>query len=138
VSVALLLDTHAWIWFAAGDRRMKPRIAALIQDARKVGALFVSPITIWEIGMLVSKERIVLGQSCEDWIGKALMLPGLRLAALEPEIALAASFLPGECHGDPADRILIATARHLGIPLATADAAIHGYGAQGYVKVVKL
>jgi len=135
---ALLLDTHAWLWFFNGERRLKPSSIARFDRAARLGALWVSVISIWEIGMLDSKGRIVLGRPVEEWVGEALDKPGLQLAGIEPAVALAASRLPGTCHNDPADRILIATARHMDMAIATADAAIGAYAAQGYLKVLGL
>lgn len=135
----LLLDTHAWLWFGLGDaKRIKPAAVARIQRAREAGLLAVSVISVWEIGLLDLRRRITLGRPCEEWIAQALALPGLRLVGLDPSVALAANRLPWDCHGDPADRILIATARHLDIPLVTADASIQSYAAQGHLKVIKL
>jgi len=70
------------------------------------------------------------------WFAKVMAAPGLREAALTPAIAVDASYLPGSVHGDPADRLLIATARHLGVPIVTRDAKIIAYAGQGFVQVV--
>lgn len=138
MSDAVLLDTHAWLWFFNGDRRLKAAAIKRFEKAAEAGQLWVSVISVWEIGLLNSRGRIVLGRSAEEWTAEALAQPGLRLAGLEPPIALAASRLPGECHGDRADRILIATARHLDMPLATADGGIHAYAVPGYLKIFRL
>jgi PIN domain nuclease of toxin-antitoxin system len=86
--------------------------------------LYVSAITPWEIGLLVNKGRLKLGAEVMQWVRDALALPGVTLAPLEPEIAVASTRLPFEMHADPADRILVATARHLGATLVTADEAL--------------
>jgi len=101
----LLLDTHVWLWFALGDtERLATPVRKRIVAATHGGTLVVSAISVWEIGMLEAKGRIVLGMPCEKWVTTALTLPGLRLIGLEPEIAIASSHLPGEIHGDPATR----------------------------------
>lgn len=133
----LLLDTHVWLWFALGDAgRLGTRMQVLIEAASLSGGLVVSAISVWEIGMLEAKGRITLGSPCEQWVDTALALPGLRLAGLTPEIAIASSRLPGEMHGDPADRILAATARTRNAVLATADDRLVEYGKVGYMRVL--
>jgi len=86
--------------------------------------------------MLESKGRIIFDQDCMDWVRAALSAPGIRLAPLEPAIAVASTRLPGSFHGDPADRIIVATARAYACPLVTADQAIAGYAQSGLVQVV--
>jgi PIN domain nuclease of toxin-antitoxin system len=133
----LLLDTHVWIWFALGDaERLAAPVRKKIVAATHGGKLAVSAISVWEIGMLEAKGRIVLGMPCEKWVATALALPGLRLIGLEPEIAVASSRLPGEMHGDPADRILAATARERDAVLATADERLVEYGKAGFMRVL--
>lgn len=135
----LLLDTHIWLWFALGNSvRLGEGARRQIEEAAHTGKLTVSAITLWEIAMLEAKGRIILGTPCEKWIKQALKLPGLRLIGLEPEIAVAAPHLPGEFHPDPADRILVATARALDATLATADQRIIAYGKAGYLRVCEI
>lgn len=83
--------------------------------------------------MLTEKERLVLGDDVGRWIDRVLALPGISLAALEPQISIGSVRLPGEFHPDPADRIIVATARFHQVPLMTADQAILDYGAKGHV-----
>lgn len=133
----LLLDTHVWLWFALGRaERLTAPVRKKIETAAHDGKLAVSAISIWEIGMLEAKGRIVLGLPCEKWVATALSLPGLRLIGLEPEIALASSRMPGELHGDPADRMLAATARARDAILATADERLVEYGQAGFMRVL--
>jgi PIN domain nuclease of toxin-antitoxin system len=134
----LLLDTHVWLWFALANRdRLKPDAIQSIQEAARHGWLQVSIITVWEIGLLESKGRIHLGLALDDWIKRALALPGLGLAPLDPKTALDCNRLPGEFHADPADRIIVATARRLDATLMTADRKIIEYGKSGYVSIVE-
>lgn len=121
---SLLLDTHTWIWLTDGDRRLGVRCKEAIRGAYREDLAIVSAITPWEIALLVSKARVTLGQDVLDWIRAALAISGVRLAPIEPEIAVASTRLPFEMHADPADRILVATARHLGATLVTADKAL--------------
>lgn len=86
--------------------------------------------------MLVRKRRLNLGTATREWVSRALSRPGVRLAPLTPEIAIDSEELPGRIHGDPADRIMIATARALDATLVTRDRLILDYGAQGHVDVL--
>ena len=129
----LLIDTHFWLWTEFGDRRATPRVFDLIQSAASRGALLVSVISVWEIALLEAKHRLEFFKPCDEWIRDALATPGLRLAPLTPEIAVESTRLPGILHGDPADRIIVATARRMGAVLLTKDRGLLEYGAQGYV-----
>jgi PIN domain nuclease of toxin-antitoxin system len=108
----------------------------MIQKAADESRATVSAITPWEIGLLVSKGRLQLGSDVMEWIRAALAKPGVQLAPLEPEIAVASTRLPFEMHADPADRILVATARHLGATLVTADKALLDLAQNGHFKAL--
>jgi PIN domain nuclease of toxin-antitoxin system len=132
----LLLDTNAAIWLMQD----KP-VARAAQDGIDAGlesstGVFVSPITAWEVGQLVSRNRLDLLATPRGWFQRLLAIPGMRLAELSPEILIASSFLPGTPPRDPMDRILIATARELAATLVTRDRAILAYGETGNVSVV--
>lgn len=86
--------------------------------------------------MLESKRRIEIEVSCQDWVKRALANPRLTLVGLSPEIALDSTRLPGGLHADPADRILVATARQMHARILTRDRKLIEYGRQGYIKVV--
>jgi PIN domain nuclease of toxin-antitoxin system len=130
----LLLDTHAFVWLLSGNERLGKRSRKAIQTAAEAGMLHLSAISPWEIAVLVSKGRLLLEQDVGEWIQTALALPGIGLAQLSPEIAVASTRLPGEIHADPADRIIVATARHLGATLVTADGLLLAYGTAGHMK----
>jgi PIN domain nuclease of toxin-antitoxin system len=132
----LLLDTPAFVWLLDGDTGLAPAARQRIDDAARQRQLWVSAITPWEIGMLAAKGRLVLDRDVAEWVDAALALPGLQLAPLEPGVAVASTRMPQLVHADPADRIIVATARHLGAALVTADTALLAYGSQGYVAVV--
>ncbi len=120
----LLLDTHTFLWMVEAHSRLGARTVKMLNQAARKDQITVSAITPWEIALLVSKKRIDLQKDVMEWIREALSKPGVRLAALEPEIAVESTRLPFEMHPDPADRILVATARHLGAKLVTADRAL--------------
>ena len=131
-----LLDTCAVIWTAHDDPLREPA-ASELQNAYQRGArLLVSPITAWEIAMLAVKGRIALALDPGLWFERFCELPSVTLAAMPASVLVASTMLPGTPPGDPADRIIIATARAFGYVLATRDAKILEYGAQGHVRVV--
>lgn len=129
----VLLDTHALVWLVNGDAQLSRRAQRRIAAASPV---WVSAITPWEIGMLVARGRLTLGKDALEWVEEVLALPGIRLAPLAPSIAVASTRLPGELHGDPADRLIAATARHLSVALVTADEKLLAYGAAGHLAVI--
>lgn len=137
---AVLLDTCAVIWLANGDPMTNSATAAIIRAGLADG-VFVSPVSAWEIGML-SKPRarrrtaVLFTPDPKTWFARVMAGPGIREAALTPEMAIDASFLPGQLHGDPGDRLLVATARHLGLPIVTRDQSIIAYGRDGHAWVV--
>jgi PIN domain nuclease of toxin-antitoxin system len=125
---AYLLDTHIWIWLMNGDDPLKhSKALSRITLGSKQNLLKISVISIWEAGLLESRGRITLPASVHEWVRSSLTAPGISLAPLSPEIALASTRLPGHIHRDPADRILIATAQSLGAILVTRDERILHY-----------
>jgi PIN domain nuclease of toxin-antitoxin system len=132
----LLLDTHAVIWLFE-DISLAPRALSAIEAAYHDDTpLLVSPITAWEIGLLVSHNRISLSATPHRWFARVLATPGMQLAEMSPDILIASSFLPGNPPRDPADRVLLATARDLGATLVTRDRAILAYGESGQVSTL--
>jgi PIN domain nuclease of toxin-antitoxin system len=133
----ILLDTHYWIWLQAGAwREFSASERKAINQAGADGLLLVSVISVWEVGLLEVKGRISLDRPCEEWVREALSTPGLSLAPLTPAIALASTRLPEPFHGDPADRIIVATAREMGVRLATRDSKIRAYGRKRHVAIL--
>jgi PIN domain nuclease of toxin-antitoxin system len=135
----LLLDTHVWLWYAEGlsDRLRPAHVKQLDELCRKEG-LFVSAVSVWEVGALVRKGRVQLSVPLRDWVDKTLSTRGIRFMPLDAATAAESTQLPGELHGDPADRFLVATARVHGATLATRDQAIIDYGETGSVRVLAL
>ncbi len=134
-----LLDTHVWVWLLTGNSRIKrSKVFDTIIDASKHSGLNISAISIWEIAMLEAKKRIILSSEINHWVEQALKAPGLKLIPLLPTISIDSSRLPGNFHGDPADRILIATARYLQCPIITADKKILNYSSEKFVKSIKV
>ena len=135
---AVLLDTCAVIWLANGDPLDSGAESAIMQAALAEG-VFVSAISAWEIGMLSRPKAGRAIQFLPDpatWFARFTAGPAIKSAAFNGEIAIAASLLPEPLHGDPADRLLIATARHLGLPIVTRDAKIIAYADAGHVQAI--
>ena len=131
----ILLDTHAWIWLINGNEKLRSsKDLPLIEQAALVSNVKVSAISVWEVSMLEAKGRISFPIDCLDWVKKALNAPGISLAPLTPEIAVLSSRLPGNFHGDPADRIIVATALELGSGLVTKDRKILSYSEYSLIK----
>ena len=126
----IVLDTHIWVWRTTNGASLSKRMRAKLGKARGLG---VPAIACWEVAMLEAKGRLALAQPARVWIELALASPGISLLPLDPEIAWLSMNLPGNFHGDPADRMIVATALHLGLPLATVDKQIIEWG---QVKVV--
>jgi PIN domain nuclease of toxin-antitoxin system len=113
--VAAVFDTHVWVWTAAGEERAKA-----LESFR--GQIFISAISQWEVAMLEMKGRLGLKPDLETWLGENLACP-VSLVPLSGQISVTSCQLP-DFHGDPADRMIVATAMTLGIPLVTADEKI--------------
>jgi PIN domain nuclease of toxin-antitoxin system len=122
----IVLDTHIWVWWVDGNNRLTPTQADIIK-ANEQEVIGVSAISCWEIAKLVEHEQLAWQCSPEDWFKQALSYPGILLLELTPEIALESTRLPGEFHRDPADQIIVATARVRGCPLVTSDEKILRY-----------
>ena len=136
----VLLDTCALIWLANGDPIAAEALAAISYAALADGIL-VSPASAWEIGLLSRvRENKRPGLSFlpdpTSWFTRFMSGPGIKNAPLLAEIAIASSQLPEPLHGDPADRFIIATARHHQVPIITRDGKIIDYAALGHVTVI--
>jgi len=127
---AAVLDTHAWVWISAGAPEAK-------RAATFRGRSVVSAISVWEVTMLVQKGRLELDPNVDTWIDANLKRP-VELEPLSPAICIASSRLP-EFHGDPADRLIVATALTLGLPLITADKKIYEWNkAHSAIQILNL
>jgi PIN domain nuclease of toxin-antitoxin system len=122
----ITLDIHIWIWWVHGAAQLTPAHWKHLQDNEAAG-LGVSVISCWEVAKMVELGRLALPCPLADWMNKALAYPGIRLLDLTPGIAIEATQLPGSFHRDPADQIIVATARVHNCPLLTVDARILAY-----------
>lgn len=132
----ILLDTCAAIWIAEDENLEQAAVDLLDGVADAGAATYVSPISAWEVGLLVARERLRLLITPQRWFRRLLELPNVQLADISPELLIESSFLPGQPPRDPADRIIAATARDLGATLITRDRMLLDYGEQGHVRVV--
>jgi PIN domain nuclease of toxin-antitoxin system len=132
----LLLDTCAAIWMVQGAF-LEPAALAAMKQANEVGRpLRLSLITAWELGLLAKSGKAAMAGEPADIFQDFLRLPGVQPQQLSAEILISSSLLPGELRGDPADRIIIATARALDLTVVTRDRHILDYAAKGHVRAL--
>ena len=132
----ILIDTHVLLLGAAGvgDERLGPETTGFLDAHRN--DLAWSSMSAWETAMLADKGRISLSMPVSEWVNHMIARIGLSIVPVSTQIAVEAGSLPGGIHGDPGDRILVATARLLDIPFVTADRKILSYAATGYLKTI--
>lgn len=121
----IILDTHVWVWWVDGGGQLPPDYLALIQTETANG-LGVCAISCWEVAKLVELARLQLAIPVDQWLALALQ-PPVQLLPLTPEVAAGSTQLPGSFHRDPADQMIVATARHYDCPLVTVDRLIRAY-----------
>lgn len=118
--------------------KLRPSAADALNAAFEGGTdIGISPISAWERGILSAKGRLASPLSPYKWFAEVLATPGVELIPLTPDILIDSSFLPGTLHGDPADRIIIATARAHDLTIVTRDRHILRYGEEGHVRVLE-
>lgn len=122
----IILDTHVWVWWVHADPRLSTAEIDFIDGNSAVG-IGVSAISCWEVAKLVEKRRLRLPQELGQWMASALAYPGVSHLPLSPEICIESTQLPAPFHKDPADQLIVATARRLDALLLTADDKILGY-----------
>lgn len=131
----VIFDTHVFIWHMFGDTILSLKFRKTIERLQKNNPVLLSPITFWEIGLLTQRGRISLEMDCMDWVEQSLCDPGFQVVSLTPQIAVFSSYLPGNMHGDPADRMLVATAFENHAVLVTCDEKILKYGENHFLNV---
>ena len=135
---SFLLDTHAWIWLQEGFPSISADIVKTVDAARRNDRLFVSAVSVWEIGNLEIRGRVRLHATIEEWLRIAFTIGRLQLLSLDAQIALASTRLPEGLHRDPADRMLAATTRIHNLTLLTRDQSLLDYGRKGHLRVRKI
>ncbi len=122
----IVMDTHIWVWWIHNDDRLTARVREHIKANEDEG-LGVSVFSCWEVAKLVEVNKLTLHCPIDEWMNTALAYPGIQVVELTAEIAIESTRLPGEFHRDPADQIIVATARILDCPLLTVDNKILNY-----------
>ena len=122
-----LLDTHVWIWWNMNPKKLSPTVESLLSTPEHYDELLLSAISIWEFSKLLEKKRIGISCNPEEWIAEALDMTKLRLIPLTPTIAYRSTSLPQPFNTDPADQIIVATAREENATILTKDKTIWKY-----------
>lgn len=122
-----VLDTHAWVWWVTNDRRLSSRGRSAIERAAKRGELYLSIYSIWEMAKKIEKGQLALDRPLDEWLDAALSVDGLQVAELTRPLLVDSCRLPQPFHGDPADQIIVSTARALSATLVTKDARLQDY-----------
>jgi PIN domain nuclease of toxin-antitoxin system len=128
-----LLDTCAAIWIAENAPLTDEAVQAIDRAGDEGNPVLMSPISAWEIGLLVARGRLSLPINAQAWFDQLIETPNVGLADLPPAVLIASSFLPGTPPRDPADRIMIATAREQNLTLVTRDRHMLNYASAGHV-----
>lgn len=134
----LVLDTHVWIWAAEGmAERLHAGAATAIEEAARTSTLAVSAISVWELAMLVKRGRLTLATAVSSWVEASLRPPGVRIIPVGTALALDSVQLPDfDHHKDPADRLIIATARKYGTLLTCDESLLDWAGAHKHVRIL--
>lgn len=122
-----LLDTHAWVWWNMAPKKLSRKARAAIENAERYAEILLSAISAWEFCKLLEKERIGISCDPEEWLSEALQMPKLRLVPLTPTIAYRSTVLPQPFHDDPADQIIVATAREENATIISRDGLLQDY-----------
>jgi PIN domain nuclease of toxin-antitoxin system len=131
-----LLDTHIWFWAMKGDKHnMAEEFHRNIERWQQEDKAFVSAASVWEIAMMVARERVDLRMSVEHWVDMSTEDGGLIILPLSNRTLIESTRLPGEMHRDPFDRMLVATAREYDLSLVTKDEPLFNYSMGGHVRV---
>jgi PIN domain nuclease of toxin-antitoxin system len=124
----IVLDTHVLLWWVSGSDELSASAEKAISSTLTQGSeVIVSSISAWEVSMLIDKERLILSMDVESWFDEVSQIDGVRFVPVDNEIGIKATVLPGDFHKDPVDRMIVATARKLAVPLVTADEKIRIY-----------
>lgn len=132
----LLLDTCAAIWITENASLADGAVQAIDRAVDDGKPVLMSPISAWEIGLLVARGRVALPIGAQAWFEQIIETPNVELADMPPAVLIAASFLPGLPPRDPSDRIVIATAREKNLTIVTRDRQILKYAAAGHVRAL--
>jgi PIN domain nuclease of toxin-antitoxin system len=122
-----LLDTHTWIWWNMNPLNLSQRVTEIISNIDAYEEMLLSAISPWEFSKLLEKKRLGISCNPEGWINTAIDMPKLRLVPLSPVLSYRSTVLPPPFHNDPADQIIVATAREENATILTKDEKILAY-----------
>ena len=122
-----LLDTHTWIWWNMNPKKLSSKVNSLLSNPDNYEELLISAISVWEFCKLLEKERLGISCDPQEWIAQALDMPKLRLVPLSTTIAYLSTTLEQPFHGDPADQLIVATAKQESATILTKDKLIQSY-----------
>jgi len=123
----VVLDTCAWLWFCSAPDKLSPAARDVMGREKRRAGLVVSVFSAWEIAKLVQKKKLKFSIPCRQWLEIAVRTEGVTIYPLTPDVCVESTELPGEFHGDPADQIIVATARLLSAAVVTSDRRILEY-----------
>jgi len=129
----IVIDTHVLIWWINNPEKLSKKAAQLIDREKKKDLILISSISVWEIYLLIKKNKLNLLMDTDSWLDTIESLPFIQFIPIDNKIAAKSVILPGEFHSDPADRLIVATARERGLPLVTSDERIREYS---YVETI--
>ena len=122
--MSILLDTHVWLWWLTGSPQMRAGDCEALDRLAAHQLPFIAAISVWEAQMLVSRRRLIPNEPFDQWIRRMTAPDTVRILPLDADVVVSLHSLPASFHGDPADRLIVATARAHSLPLATGDSAI--------------
>ena len=122
-----MLDTHTWIWWHMNPKKLSQKVKRIVGNTNRYDELLLSAISPWEFNKLIEKKKIGISCDPENWINSALDMPKFRLVPLSPVLAYRSTVLPQPFHNDPADQIIVATAREENATILTKDERILTY-----------
>lgn len=122
----LVMDTHTWFWSLTEPEKLSKASLDFIRRT-ETDQRTIASISIWEFAMMVARGWIEIKMTAEQWLDYAIRKTGLRVLELSSKVAVESCELPGDFHGDPADRIIVATARVHGATVVTKDKKILTY-----------
>ena len=123
----IVLDTHTLVWWVTNDAELSEKAKKAIERERAGGEVVISAISAWEIAMLVDRGTLAFSMDIDSWLSTVREIPRVRFAPVDVDIAVKSVQLPGLFHKDPADRMIVATARKFAAPLVTKDLKIRAY-----------
>lgn len=122
--MSVVLDTHIWVWWLTPHSPLSRAERDALDAAAERRELFLPAISLWEVQVLHAKQRLTLPLPFAEWLARAADERVISILPLDTDVVFALNALPASFHGDPADRLIVATARAHAMPLATHDAAI--------------